>query len=323
VRPSGRERRRERFMTERPGPWGPEADWRLLDGKERRPARPEPGRNERLVAAWTELQFLWLQAFKACSAPSAPWAPYTCLKLIAEPARIWLWLADGERVRGRGEVLERALRRMPEEEDALRLALALSERLPEVRHAPLSDALSPMLRMSARLARLLREEVEDAGTTEVCLRWNRSRGLVLPAGAAERVARLADPDGAFDVLPLVDWRARVCSSPPDEGFAFIPGNPGHPGNLAAAALSGDGAVYPALRADGLLILPSLKKARLRSIQCYPTDPVSFSLAAGEDHAPFPNMRGWSAQDSARRAVAEHLGWLRGEGRGPSPTTATL
>ena len=43
---------------------------------------------------------------------------------------------------------------------------------------------------------------------------------------------------------------------------------------------------------------------MRAVQCELTDPVSFALLAGGDVARFPNVGGWSAQDAARRAVAE-------------------
>jgi hypothetical protein len=73
----------------------------------------------------------------------------------------------------------------------------------------------------------------------------------------------------------------------------------------------------------LLILPSLKGSRLRAVQCPLTDPVSFALLRGEDSAAFPNVPGWSAQDSARRAVAEHLGWLRTRRGGSEPMAKRL
>jgi hypothetical protein len=50
-----------------------------------------------------------------------------------------------------------------------------------------------------------------------------------------------------------------------------------------------------------------------------TDPVSFALAEGRAVADFPNVRGWSAQDGARRAVAEHAAWLRAA---PAPVAGT-
>jgi hypothetical protein len=71
-------------------------------------------------------------------------------------------------------------------------------------------------------------------------------------------------------------------------------------------------VYPALNADGLLLLPALgvwERAYLRSVQCEASDPVSFALAAEASTARFPNVDGWSAEHWARRAVAEHRAWL--------------
>jgi hypothetical protein len=66
-----------------------------------------------------------------------------------------------------------------------------------------------------------------------------------------------------------------------------------------------------LRAKGILTLPTAVRGRavLRSVQCPVTDPVSFALLAGASRARFPNVRGWSIQDTAARAVAEHRAWL--------------
>jgi hypothetical protein len=59
-----------------------------------------------------------------------------------------------------------------------------------------------------------------------------------------------------------------------------------------------------------MILPvaARSRSRLRAVQCAASDPVSFALAGGEPVARFPNVRGWSAEDTASRAVAEH--WAR-------------
>jgi hypothetical protein len=40
--------------------------------------------------------------------------------------------------------------------------------------------------------------------------------------------------------------------------------------------------------------------------------VSFAVLDGDGVACFPRVRGWSAEDSCRRAIAEHLAWLRAE-----------
>ena len=67
-----------------------------------------------------------------------------------------------------------------------------------------------------------------------------------------------------------------------------------------------------LRSNGLLVLASSGwgRGRLRAAQCAVTDPVSFALLAGRDVGEFPNAPGWSARDSAERAVVEHRGWLQ-------------
>ena len=54
---------------------------------------------------------------------------------------------------------------------------------------------------------------------------------------------------------------------------------------------------------------------LRAVQSSTTDPVSFALLEGADVARFPRLPGFSAEDSARRAVAEHAAWLERHPRG--------
>jgi hypothetical protein len=321
---SSRERLREGGGAERPGLYGPAWGWRLLSGREQHaPPRRWPAAEQLRLAAWMELQFWWLQAFRGCLASDAPWAAYLCVKLIAEPARVWLWITEGARFERRRELLELAIKRIPEEEAALRAALALHESLDRSPPAPLGDALPPLLRISARVARRLGAEVEKAGTTEVRLGWGGSEELITENEPASDGFTAAAPPGTPCLLPLADWRARVWSGPPDEAFGLIEAEPTDPDVLGAAAGAGESGVYPAFRADGLLILPSLKRARLRAVQCPPTDPVSFALIRGEDGAAFPNVAGWSAQDSARRAVAEHQGWFQTQSRGSQPTANRL
>jgi hypothetical protein len=67
-----------------------------------------------------------------------------------------------------------------------------------------------------------------------------------------------------------------------------------------------------LRAGALLVLPGRvweDRTRLRAVQCAVTDPVSFALLDGQSTAGFPDVRGWSAADTANRAVAQHRTWL--------------
>lgn len=288
-------------MLERPGLYGATADWRLLSGPDRRP--PETARDAQLrrIAAWLELVYWWRWVFPFCIDRTSPHTAHLCVKLVAEPARIWLWLAHGERASGRSDVLRRALRSMPEEEDALRRALDLRDSLPDYPDPPLAEALPVLVRLSARIAALIAAEVEDQGATEVRLAGADPAELLLP-----HAVRHAGP------LPLCDWRSLVLPRLPDEAFESLPGDPGDPVVLGAAAASQrGGGPYPALHGEGLLVLPTSARSgsRLRAVQCPATDPVSFALFRGEQVARFPNVRGWSAGDTARRAVAEHRAWL--------------
>jgi hypothetical protein len=71
-----------------------------------------------------------------------------------------------------------------------------------------------------------------------------------------------------------------------------------------------GGLYPALSGPGILVLPAPPAdAVLRAVQSSTTDPVSFALLEGAELARFPRLAGFSAEDSARRAVAEHAAWL--------------
>jgi hypothetical protein len=275
-------------MLGRPGLHDTVAGWRLLTGPDRRPPEPERDRQATRVAAWLELTNWWRWAFKVCANPVEPRASDMCVRLVAEPARIWLWLVHGERT-GRLDALRRVLSLMPEEERSLRWALELHRSLPASPDAPLAEALPAMVRMSARIADAIDAEVGGGERTEVRL-----------AGAPA--------DGP---LPLADWRALACPPQPREWFDVVAGDPGDPalvGDLAAATPAG---AYPVLLAGDLLVLPGapFPRSRLRSVQSPLTDPVSFALARGAGTARFPDVRGWSARDTARRAVAEHSAWI--------------
>jgi hypothetical protein len=320
VQPSRRERWRERRGAEHPGLYGRTADWRLVGGTERRTPAEEPDRAFRRIAAWMEIQFWWLQAFKACVNPGATSAAYLCVKLVSEPVRTWLWLTRGERFRPRREALEAGLRALPEEEPALRAGLGLLDKLKDSPPAPLAESLPVLARLSDRIARLLEAEAEEAEGTEVRLLGADRGELVLPTGRATGLRLLAGAQG--ELLPLADWRARVWSLLPDEATAVLPLDPTDPAVLARTAPAGEDGAYAALRTDTLLVLPSLRWTRLRAVQCPVTDPVSFALIEGRAQASFPALPGWSAEHSARRAVAEHLGWLLDE-TDPEPSARSL
>lgn len=289
---------RSHALALRPGLYGATADWRRVAGPERRPPIAEPSGGARWAPAWLELQCWWRYAFWACREADVWACADLCVKLVAEPARIWLWIEHGVRCRHRLEALERALSLLPAEEEALRLALRLRRTLRDTRVPPLAETLAYLVRMSQRLADRLALDREAAGMTNVRLAWGKDdRGV--PAEGEQ--------------LPFVDWRARVFPSRPDERFVVVPGAPSSSADLAeAASMDAEQGPRPALLAPSLLVLPTfdletrpLIRGALRAVQCMDSDPVSFAVLAGELNAAFPNIAGLAAQDGALRAAASH------------------
>jgi hypothetical protein len=309
-------------LRERPGVYGPTEGWQRVSGPPRPLPRPRRDAQDIRASAWLELQFLWAHAFGACADPERAEAPYLSVKLVADSARLLLWLESRERVAGRADALRRALEALPEEQDALRAALALQRALPTQPAPGFEESLPALVSASERVAGHLEAAANAAGSRTVRLVWGGPAELVL--GSDEEEARRRE------LLPLVDWRARtVVPRTPDEVFLLRRGDPGDPAILGAAAQEGRDGPYPALRAGRLLVLPTTDhwgRAILRSVQCAQTDPVSFALARGRDGAEFPELEGWSARDCARRAVAEQAGWLTdgpGEGAGTPRELAML
>src|SRR5215208_1112138 len=298
----------------RPGLYGTTADWRLLAGSNRVDQEPMRDRQAVRIAAWLELVYLWRWVFPACADPRATHVAGLCFKVVAEAARIWLWLAFGERAEGRREVLQRAIVRLPEEEPAFRRALKLRNELHELPTPPLADTISTFVRLSVRIARLIATEIEEHGTIDVRLAGG-SADLVVPDHDGPSQADGAR-QAATTLLPLADWRAVVNPSCPDECFLPIAGDPADP-VLVGGTASRDAGPYHVLLREGLLVLPAKDRVRnrLRAVQCRVTDPVSFALLEGKDAAKFPRVRGWSAADWARRAVSVGARGRRGRGRG--------
>jgi hypothetical protein len=286
-------------MLERPGLYEAVSDWQLMSGPDRRLVAPARDAQARRLAAWLELMYWWQWVAPACDNPG-PRAPSLCVKLVSEPARIWLWLVHGWRGGERAEVLREALGRLPEEEEGLRLALDLHRRLPRSPDPPLGEVVPVLMRMSARIAGRLAEEVEDEGSTEVRL-----------AGSADEVVVPHGMERASEPLPLCDWRGLAQPRLPDETFFLFPGEASEPETLRAASHACAYGPLAVLRSDELMVSAALVRRRteLRAIKCPLTDPVSFAVADGHATAAFPDVAGWSAQDWARRAVAEHRAWL--------------
>ena len=264
--------------------------WQQLRGPDRRPPPPPSSVQERRIAAWLELVYWWRFAFPACAGPRAPWLASRCVKLVAEPGRIWLALEHDERPATREDALWTLVRRLPEEEPALRELIALQRSLHRSPEPSLATVLPVLLRLSERIAAALAAQLADAPVTEVAL------------------------SGGAGALPLVDWRALVAPPAADERLLPVTGDPADPAVLGAAVLAHPAGPYPVMRSGQLLLLPGgeFVRTRMRSIQCPLTDPVSFALLEGSRTASFPAVAGWSIHDSARRAVAEHAARLRSE-----------
>lgn len=297
----------ELYRRIHPGIYGPGRTWRRVRGAPRTRLGPVESAAYRRQAAWLELQWWWRFAFDMCTSARPDFAAYLAFKLVAEPARIWLWLAHGERARGRREAIQRTLRLLPEEEAVLRQALSLYDALPRA-EPPRAETLAWLLRTGERIVATLEAELEPAAPTRVLL--DAGPGLAITAEASGALRGLAGPQ----VVPLADWRARAMPSAADEALALLDGDAGDPAFLAGASLAAAPGLQPAVRAGRLLVLPGDAfgdGVLLRSIQCALTDPVSFALLDGRDTASFPGVPGWSALDSARRAVAEHRAWLAG------------
>ena len=307
-------------MLERPGLFDSMADWRLLSGPDRRPPEPEKIPQARRITAWLELVQWWQWAFILSFEPARPSGALLCTKLVAEPARIWLWLAHGERASGRDDVLERALRRLPSEEQALRRARALWASLPDLPEAPVDEVLPVLARFSARIAALIADQVSGEGETLVRLE-GASPASVLRAHARWQPIESQPGWDRAPQLPLCDWRNLAIPNRPDRTFVPLPGDPADSAVLTAALQVEQSGPQPALQSDEIIVFPAATwaRTRLRAVQSRVTDPVSFALAAGAGSARFPNVGGWSAEDSARRAVAEHRARLQanaGTGSGP-------
>jgi hypothetical protein len=282
--------------------------WRLLIGRDRLPPPRDAGRHDPRVLAWLELQGWWRYAFTACLNPRGPRTPYVCVKLAAEPARIWIWLVRGETVSSRQRALEEGLNSIPDEAEAFERALALQRDLHRSPQPPLAESLAAFLRLSGRIAQRLASEAGEIGITQVRLAWGDEQELALPRGA--RVPLWAPLGAQLRLRPLADQRALVWPVWPDETLAVVPGEPDDPIAVAALTAAGYAGPQPALHAHGLLVLPGPPRRTVgRAVHCPLTDPVSFALMEGADVASFPNVGGWSIQEVAARAVVEHRAWL--------------
>jgi hypothetical protein len=298
-------------LLERPGPFGSRGDWRRLGARRRAPLPIGDG-GARAIFAWLEVRYLWGYAFLTVADPARDSAAYMCQKLVADSAATWLWLRFGERISDRRESLIRALHHMPEEEPALTGAIELGRRLPRRPEPPLATVLPFLVRTCSKIAEHITAMTAQAAATEVKLVWGGPDDLLLSDDANARADAAGAVGGRAALLPLADWRALAIPALLDNALAIVPGDPSDPDRLAELTHAGDDCFFPALRGEQLIVLPTTEiwhRGRLRRVACATSDPVSIALADGEELAAFPDLGGWSAQDCARRAVAEHRGWL--------------
>jgi hypothetical protein len=310
---------RARVLT-RPRLYGATEGWHRLAGPERRPREPARDPQQQRIAGWLELMFWWRLLLPLCAEPAGPRVADLCVKSVAEAVRIWMWLAHGERVAGRVDALHRGLELLPEDEDGLRGTLELRRTLPGCPDAPLVDILPILVRLSTHIATVIEGAARAAGYTQVTLASGGPAELVL-AGRSWQPGSSLGIGRTPRILPLTDWVGVACPVAPDDAFVPLTWDPADPSVLVAAAKTVDGP-YPTLLAERLLVRPRAKflLMRLRAIQCRATDPVSFALIEGSRIASFPNLRGWSAADTAQRAVDEHRAWLLTSGEPAAAAT---
>jgi hypothetical protein len=296
-------------LQTQPSLYGARDEWRSLGGRDRLPPMGQDDPQTRRVAAWLHLQYWWRYAFLACSEPNRDYVPLLCVKLIAEPVRLWLWVEGAEQVATREAALQRGLSELPEEREVLQLGLDLLKALPSSPTPPLPEVIAGLLRHTERLAAQMSAAAEAAGSVDV--RLTGCEELAVAPDTVSRMHALHAHAEYGQLLPLADWRARAVPSVPDEAIMLIHANAVDPAFLAATANAYDGNAIPAFRYTRMLVMPTTDPERgmLRAVQCQPTDPVSMALADGRTVARFPELAGWSAVHCARRAVAEHRGWL--------------
>jgi hypothetical protein len=298
-------------LLDHPGLYGVGGDWRGLRAP-RRPVHPVSDPAARTILAWLELRFVWGHAFNTAVRPNVASAAYTCQKLVAEPARIWLWLCHAEQLFDREAVLSRALDVLPEEEAALRFAVELGRNLARAPEPPLTDVLPFLVRMSTRIAEYLSHATGVAGMTEVELVWGDEHELLVDPADRRRIVVLAESAEEPRLVPLADWRACAIPAPLDEALAIVPGEPSNPARVAELARANGAGAFAVLSTGRLLIAPVEavgERGRLRGIECATSDPVSHALMRGQAKASFPRVDGWSAGDWSARAVAEQRAHL--------------
>jgi hypothetical protein len=298
----------------RPDLYGAGIGWRLVSGREVRPRAVTWDETERAIVAWGELQHWWRFVFRtALRERVMDHLNYPWLKVIAEHARVLLWLDHSIVVRSRRDVLEKAVRVWPHDE-----IVRWAQRDWDMGFAPVSIDVPEVLAWALSKVKTVADKLGE-GSSEA---GDATTVKLAGAGSSRAIPAVTARDD--DVLPLADWHARVLVRPFDEGLVPTPGDPTDLDFLAHCARAGDEVRLRAIQHDGILLLAALHYGRAvyRAVQCPVSDPVSFALLRGERAATFPATRGWSAPDGARRAVEEHALWLSSS-PSSSPSLRTL
>jgi hypothetical protein len=290
-----------------PSLYGLEKEWRFIAGGKSLPQSEPATQQNRRIAAWLHLQYWWRHAFAACAEPHRAHIPLLCVKLIAEPVRLRAWIERGEFFSTRDEALRRGLTEMPEEESAMRIALDLLNDLPRSPQPPVAEAIDSLLRQTQRISETMTAAADEAGYVDV--RLTGGDEIIDGGGAKAMIQAFRTATTSYKILPLADWRARAVPGVPDETM-FVCEAASVDSNLLGTLARVRDAV-PVVHNNRVMLLPTTnaETGMLRSVQCEPTDPVSFALANGRAFARFPELSGWSASHCARRAAAEHRAWL--------------
>lgn len=296
----------------RPSLYGVRGEWKRLAGRDRLPKDVHDDPQSRRIAAWLDLQYWWRHAFQACVEPERAHVPLLCVKLLAEPVRLLLWSKRGERVATREAALRRGLAELPDLRDFFQLGLDLMKALPLSPNPPIPETIAGLLRQTELLAQQMRAAADAAGYLDV--RLTGANEIIVTPDARNRMDALIAQGYSAELLPLADWRARAVPGVPDEALMLIRPAQVDSSFLAVTAGEDVGDAIPGFRYQSVMLLPTTDPERgmLRSVQCQPTDPVSTALADGRTVARFPELAGWSAIHSARRAVSEHRGWLESD-----------
>jgi hypothetical protein len=286
-------------LLARPGLRPPAASWRRVRGGGSA-AAPALRSGDNLLGAWLELQYRSRWALLATAMRRAD-RSYQLANALAGAAQAWLQVAGGETAPGNRSALRRTAALIEEERDGLLMAVASLES-GGWREGRRADVIwASFVQLCGRVGELIALRSANLGSIDVRLEGRPHGSRKLP---------LLDWPGL--ALPSVDWSDPARPVLVEDCFEVIPGDPRDMSAAEKAARDAGKGDWKTLRDGPFMLRPNLDVwvgGRLRGIETPSSDPVSFALDDGRPIATFPNIDGWSAVDRARRAVAEHRGWL--------------